>query len=183
MCGPRRRFGGAGRNYKVPLPEPDDHALGSSRGGFTTKVHALVDQLLRPVGLVLTPGQAHDNPQLVPLLDDYQGCWRSAGRVREHLHLVADKAYSHPSTRAALRSRRVRHTIPERSDQRERRTAKGSKGGRPPNFDEQLYTRRNTVERSFGRLKQWRGIASRYDKYALTFLGGVLLGAILQFRR
>ena len=142
-----------------------------------------MDQVLRPVGLLLTSGQSHDNPQLVPLLDDYQGWRRSAVRVRQGIHLVADKAYSHPSTRAVLRRRRVRHTIPERSDQRERRTAKGSKGGRPPNFDGQLYAKRNTIERSFGRLNQWRGIASRYDKYALTFLGGALLSAIVQFRR
>jgi putative transposase len=139
--------------------------------------------VLRPVGLVLTPGQAGDNPQLVPLLDDYQGYRRDAGRRGAGIHLIADKAYSHPSTRTELRSRRITHTIPERSDQWEHRAAKGSMGGRPPDFDPQIYAQRNTVERGFGRLKQWRGIASRYDKYALTFLGGVLLGAILQFRR
>ncbi|CKT00737.1 transposase [Mycobacterium tuberculosis] len=47
--------------------------------------------------------------------------------------------------------------------------------GRPPAFDAALYGLRNTVERGFHRLKQWRGIATRYDKYALTYLGGVLL--------
>ncbi|CKP87000.1 transposase [Mycobacterium tuberculosis] len=55
------------------------------------------------------------------------------------------------------------------------RKAKGSAGGRPPAFDAALYGLRNTVERGFHRLKQWRGIATRYDKYALTYLGGVLL--------
>src|SRR5277367_1645137 len=52
---------------------------------------------------------------------------------------------------------------------------KGSTGGRPPAFDAALYGLRNTVERGFNRLKQWRGVATRYDKYALTYLGGVLL--------
>ena len=54
-------------------------------------------------------------------------------------------------------------------------TAKGTKGGRPPGFDQQTYAKRNTVERGYLRLKQWRGIATRYDKHALTFLGGVIL--------
>jgi len=95
---------------------------------------------------------------------------------------LADKAYSHPSTRDELRRRRIRHTIPERSDQREHRAARGSRGGRPPSFDPARYAQRNTIERGFSRLKQWRGIASRYDKYALVFLGGALLAATLQYR-
>ena len=60
---------GAGSNYTIPPLEPADHALGRSRGGFTTKIHALVDHRMRPVVLRLSPGQAGDNPQLVPLLD------------------------------------------------------------------------------------------------------------------
>ena len=155
--------------------------MGRSRGGFGTKIHALVDHRMRPVGLGLTPGQAGDNPQLVPLLDDWLSQRPPAQRPR--IRLLADKAYSHASTRTELRQRRVRHTIPERSDQREYRSSKGSKGGRPPAFDPKLYAQRNTVERGFGRLKQWRGVATRYDKYALTFLGGVLLAAILQYRQ
>jgi transposase len=69
--------------------------------------------------------------------------------------LQADKAYSHPSTRAMLRAKNIAHTIPERSDQIKRRKAKGSLGGRPPAFDTEVYKDRNTVERGFGRLKQW----------------------------
>ena len=115
------------------------------------------------------------------MLDDYQGV-RVQGR-RRSLHLLADKAYSHPSTRTQLRARRIPHTIAERRDQKDRRKAKGSQGGRPPKFHKERYVERNTVERGFGRLKQWRGIATRYDKYALTFLGGVLLAATLQYRR
>ena len=133
---------------------------------------------MRPVGLIVGPGHAGDNPQLVPLLNDYHGV-----HGRRRLHVLADKAYSHPSTRAQLRARRIRHTIPERSDQQARRKAKGSRGGRPPKFDKERYAQRNTIERGFGRLKQWRGIATRYDKYALTYLGGVLLAATLQHRR
>jgi transposase len=123
----------------------------------------------------LTAGQAGDNPQLVPLLDDYAESRRVLGKPGCNFRLLGDKAYSHPSTRTTLRSKRIKHTIPERKDQIARRKAKGSAGGRPPKFDAPLYSLRNTVERGFNRLKQWRGVATRYDKYALTYLGGVLL--------
>lgn len=122
----------------------------------------------------LTGGQAGDNPQLMPLLDAH----RRRGR-RLRVRLLADKAYSHPSTRAELRRRRIPHTIPERSDQIARRKAKGSAGGRPPAFDAGTYRKRNAVERGYVRLKQWRGIATRFDKHARTFLGGVLLATTI----
>jgi transposase len=122
----------------------------------------------------LTGGQAGDNPQLLPLIDDLNDAGNT-GRFR----LLADKGYTYPSTRQALRRRRIAHTIPERSDQIARRKAKGSKGGRPPSFDAETYNKRNAVERSYVRLKQWRGLATRYDKHARTFLGGVLLAAAI----
>lgn len=78
---------------------------------------------------------------------------------------------------------KIAHTIPERTDQIERRKAKGSRGGRPPRFDAETYRHRNTVERGFNRLKHWRGIATRYDKYALTYLGGLTLAALVTYHR
>jgi putative transposase len=95
---------GAAPNDKIP--EPGDHGIGRSRGGLTTKVHALVDAGIHPVALLLSAGQAGDNPRLVPLLD----ALTQAGHRPEHL--LADKAHSHPSTRRELRHRRIRHTIP-----------------------------------------------------------------------
>jgi putative transposase len=86
---------------------------------------------------------------------------------------------SSPSTRKRLRALKIPHTIPERSDQTQRRIDKGSRGGRPSSFDLDIYRHRNTVERGYNRLKQWRGIATRYDKYALTFGGGVVLLAAI----
>lgn len=139
---------------------------------MSTKIHSFADQTTATVQVRLTGGQAGDNPQLVPLLDD----WHQAGKSWR-LRLLADKGYSHNSTRAVLRHRRIAHTIPQRSDQIAWRKAQGSKGGRPPAFDPATYTKRNVVERSYLRLKQWRGIATRYDKHARTFLGGVLLAA------
>jgi transposase len=152
--------------------------LGRSRGGLTTKVHALSDPTCTPVLALLTAGQAGDNPMLALLIE--------ALAEADHgldFRLLADKAYSHPSTRTYLRGKKIKHTIPERSDQIARRKAKGSKGGRPPGFDRESYKLRNTVERSFNRFKQWRGLATRYDKYAVTYLGGVLLGLIILTHR
>jgi putative transposase len=163
---------GAELNYKnSAISEPDDHGLGRSRGGLTTKLHALTDTATCPVAMLLTAGQAGDNPQLLPLVDGYFRTEQTSDGARD-VRLLADKAYSHPSTRTALRRRGIKHTIPERDDQIARRKAKGSAGGRPPAFDAEIYKQRNTVERGFNRLKQWRGVATRYDKYALTFLGG-----------
>ncbi len=87
-----------------------DHALGRSRGRWTTKIHALTDELCAPVTMLLSPGQAEDNPMLAPLLDAHPD--RFTGDTR----LLGDKAYSHNSTRADLRKRKIKHTIPERSN-------------------------------------------------------------------
>jgi transposase len=144
---------------------------------LSTKIHALTDTGTRPVAVILTAGQAGDNPQLMPLLDLHERQQLPGRRYR--FRLLADKAYSHPSSRKQLRDRRISHTIPERKDQKEHRKAKGSAGGRPPAFDPKTYAHRNTVERGFLRLKQWRGIATRYDKHALTYLGGITLATTL----
>ncbi|KAF0834726.1 DDE family transposase [Ornithinibacter aureus] len=95
---------------------------------------------------LLTGGQAGDNPMLSTLLV----ALAESGHEQD-FRLLADKAYSHPSTRTFLRGRRIKHTIPEKSDQIARRKAKGSKGGRQPGFDSDLYKQRNTIERSFSR--------------------------------
>jgi transposase len=93
--------------------------------------------------------------------------------------LLADKGYAHDPTRRALRRRGIRHTIPERSDQVARRAAKGSTGGRPPEFDKQLYRQRNVVERCFNRLKQWRDLATRYAKQASIYRSSLTLIAAI----
>jgi len=69
--------------------------------------------------------------------------------------------------------------IPEPADQAGHRKKRGSRGGRPVNFDAHDYKQRNVIERAFNRLKQWRGIATRYDKHALVYRGGVVLASIL----
>jgi transposase len=126
----------------------DREALGRSRGGLTSKIHLAVDARGLPMSVILSPGQAGDNPQLLPLLDQIAVGRDRPGRPRTHPdRVLADKAYSHPSTRAAMRARGIAFTSPERSDQIARRKAKGSRGGRPPAFDPERYTGRNVAER------------------------------------
>lgn len=145
-------------------------ALGRSRGGLTSKLHLAVDNRGRPLALTLTEGQAGDNPQLLPLLDAIALRTGRPGRPRKRPdHVVADRAYAHPSTRRALRRRGIGATIPEKSDQVAHRARRGSRGGRPPNFDRDKYRDRNVVERCFNRLKQHRALATRYAKRASLY--------------
>jgi transposase len=79
------------------------------------------------------------------------------------------------------RGRGAGAVIPERSDQIAHRAARGRAGGRPPRFDAELYRDRNVVERAFNRLKQWRGIATRYDKQARNYRAGIVIASIVLF--
>jgi transposase len=82
-----------------------------------------------------------------------------------------------------LRRRKIRHVIPERKDQKEQRQQKGSRGGRPPTFDRELYRERNWVERCVNRLKQWRRIATRYEKRAQNYLALLTIAATMIWLR
>lgn len=93
--------------------------------------------------------------------------------------LAADKAYSNRPCRDYLRQRSIRHTIPEKTDSQAARLRKGSRGGRPPAFDEDRYKKRNTVERAIDRLKQSRAVAPRYDKRGYVFLGTATAAALV----
>lgn len=162
----------------------DGEALGRSRGGLTSKIHLAVDGRGLPMSVILTPGQAGDNPQLLPLLDQIAVGRDGPGRPRTRPERVlADKAYSHPSTRAALRRRGIAFTSPEKSDQIARRAAKGSQGGRPPSFDPDLYANRNVVERCFNRLKQFRALATRYAKRMAYYRSEIIIAAIVLWLR
>lgn len=92
--------------------------------------------------------------------------------------VLADKAYSSRAIRALLRRRGIRAVIPQPIDQVAKRKRRGRSSGRPPTFDREAYKRRNTVERCINKLKQWRGLATRYDKTATIYLAGLHLAAI-----
>jgi len=162
-----------------PGSEPLDHALGRSRGGLSTKIHQLVDGNGRPLVIALTAGQAGDSPMLRWLLADLAVRRHGPGRPRTRPDAVlGDKAYSSRANRELLRGKRVKAVISQPADQIAHRQRRGSAGGRPPSFDAATYKGRNVIERSFNDHKQWRGIATRYDKHASIYRGGVVLRAI-----
>ena len=97
--------------------------------------------------------------------------------------LRGDKAYSSRGTRRELRRRGIKAVIPEPADQAGHRKRRGSDGGRPVGYDVEDYKNRNVVERAFNTMKNWRGLATRYDKHALVFRGGVVLAAVLTWLR
>jgi len=147
---------------------------------LTTKTHALVDGNGLPLVIVVTPGQANDSPALPKLLAELRVPRLGPGRLcTTPLALRADKVYSAKAHCGHLRSCGIIAVIPEQSDQIRNRKNRGSRGGRHVSFDAHDYKNRNVVERAFNHFKNWRGLASRYDKHALVYRGGVVLAAIV----
>ena len=132
------------------------NALGRSRGGITTKIHAAVDQAGRPHSLAVSASTLHDVRVAIPIL----------GRRRPRAY-VADRAYDSKALRKRLRSRGIKPVIPGRAN----RLA-------PIRFDKRLYRKRFNVECFFHQLKRWRKVATRFEKRAGTFLSVVLVAAI-----
>ena len=151
---------------------------------MTSKIHLAVDGNGLPMSILLTAGQCGDNPQLLPLLYQIAVHRDGPGRPRTRPErLIADKAYSHPSTRTAMRRRGIGFTSPERADQIAHRKSKGSRGGRPRAFDPVVYAGRNVVERCFNRLKQFRGLATRYAKRAAYYRAEVVIASFVLWLR
>ncbi|WP_406116402.1 IS5 family transposase [Streptomyces sp. NBC_01014] len=158
------------------------HALGRSRGGLTSKIHLACDAVGRPLAFTLTGGNTNDCTQFTAVMEAIRVPRVGPGRPRVRpSHVLGDKGYSSRAIRTWLRRRGIGHTIPERADQVRNRLRRGSRGGRPPAFDKQRYRQRNVVERCFNRLKQWRGIATRYDKTAESFQAAVTLASLLMW--
>ncbi len=175
----RRRTQGAGSNDKESDPSTDREALGRSRGGVSTKIHLAADARARPISRVITPGQRHDTVAFTPVMAGIRIHRHGPGRPRTRPdRVLADKAYSNRPIRAQLRRRRIKTTIPERVDQQAHRARKGRQGGRPPHFDPETYKGRNVVERAINKLKQFRAVATRYDKRAYIFSGTVDVASI-----
>jgi len=146
---------------------------------LTSKVHLSCDGKGRPLSVIVTVSQRHESTQLGAVLDAIQvpRLPGTAGRLRKRpKHLIADKGYSYPSCCRLLQKRGIRHTMSERRDQRERRRRHR---GRPPSFDATTYARRNVIERCVNRLKQWRGIATHYEKQAVNYRAAVVIATLL----
>jgi transposase len=132
--------------------------IGRSRGGPTTKIHALTDGCGRAVALLLTPGNSADISAAPSLL-----ATRSAPR-----RLIADKGYDANSLRSALRSQQTEAVIPSTTSRKQ-----------PIPYDRQAYRERNRIERAFCSLKDFRRVATRYDKLARNFLAAVEIAAVI----
>lgn len=126
---------------------------------MSTKVHLAVDGQGRPLSITLSAGQRHECTRVEQLLVELP--W-PAERV------VGDKGYSYTTVRAWLDAHGIAHTIPTRADQ-----------PADPHFDRAGYRRRNIVERCIGRLKQWRAIATRFDKRSRNYRTQLVLASIM----
>lgn len=157
----------------------DEEALGRSRGGFTTTLHLAFDGRGRPLSIVLTAGQRHDSTRLEATLDAIRVPGKRGRPRKRPQQLACDKGYSYPKCRRALRRRGIRHVIPERKEQREQRQARGALGGRAPRFEKAIDQERSWAERGVNRLKQWRGIATRYEKRAHNYLALVQIASLI----
>lgn len=132
-------------------------ALGRSRGGFSTKLHAACDALGNPLRFVVTPGQQAEVTQAPALL---------AGYAPEAV--IADKGYDSDALVGRIAVGGAEVVIPPRRNRKAQRA-----------YDRNLYADRNKVERLFNRLKQYRRVATRYDKTARNYLAFVEVGAIV----
>ena len=132
--------------------------MGRSRGGLTTKLHALTNQDGLPVRFALTPGQAHDAPVCRVLLTALQ-----PGQ-----YVLADKAYDADWIREMIWEQGAIDVIPSKSNRK-----------LPKDFDAELYKQRNKIERFFGRLKaSFRRIATQYEKTSQNFMAMIKLAAV-----
>ena len=132
--------------------------MGRSRGGLTTKIHARVDRHGRPLQLLITPGQAHDLTGAEPLL----------ATLTSRTIVIADKAYDADRLRVHIKARGAIANIPNMIRRKKRFR-----------WTKALYRERNHVERFFNKLKQFRRIATRYDKLARNFLAATTLVGVL----
>ena len=130
--------------------------MGRSRGGLTTKIHALVDANGLPIRLKLTEGQAHDGRSAADMVDGI-----GAGQI-----LLADRAYDSDGLRQSLKDRGAWANVKPLSN---RKTL--------PAFSQFLYRYRNLVERFFNKLKHFRAVATRFEKHDANYLALVKLAA------
>jgi transposase len=136
-------------------------ALGRSRGGFSTKIHLLVDSLGNPLHLLLSGGQRHDLSQAARLLNGY-----------DSQYVIADKGYDSDDLLRLINTQEAIAVIPPRANRRHKR-----------DYDKHLYKERHLVECCINKLKQYRRIFSRFEKLASRYLGFLKLAATLIWLR
>ena len=138
-----------------------EQALGKSRGGFSTKIHILVDALGYPLRFILTAGQRHDITQAEALIESF-----------EFKHAMADKAYDADSLLEAIAAIGADAVIPPSKNRTEHR-----------DYDKHLYKERHLVECFINKIKWYRRIFTRYDKLAQRYAAFLhLAGALIWLR-
>jgi transposase len=158
--------------------EPADHALGRSRGGFTSKFHLLTDGQGFPISVQVSPGQRHDSMMFEAVMNGVVPILQRQGRPRRRpKRLAGDKGYSYPRIRRWLADHGIIPVIAQRDDQRAQHK------GRPIPFDKALYRRRCVIEQSIGWLKECRRVATRFEKLAINFLATIKLAIIQRYLR
>jgi transposase len=168
-----RCAGGARRRHRrrprldegvaTELEVPQGHALGHSRGGFSTKIHLLCGSLGTVVGIHVTPGQRHESKAFEPTMQ--RVCLR---RRRWPRRLAGDKGYSYPRILRWLGRRRVGRVIPTRKDQ-----------PRDPSFDKAEYRKRDIIERVVGWSKECRRLLSRFEKLAVNYVAFWIIASLV----
>jgi transposase len=154
-----RLLGGQGSSLRLGWKRGEHaQAIGRSRGGRTTKIHALTDRFCRPIAFLLTGGQVADCIAADDLLD----------RIGTTEILHGDKGYDSDPVRRKIESKGAAPNIPPKINRRWKNC-----------FSPRLYRNRNAIERMFGRIKDFRRIATRYDRLAQNFLAAVCLAATL----
>lgn len=163
------------RGQKNDPEEPSDHALGRSRGGFSTKIHVLCDERGHPLHFHLTPGQAHESKALVALLAgaDEQVVDHDDEPVAWPVQLAGDKGYRADWIDEHLLSLGIQPVIPSKENE--------DRDARPVEFDRDAYRRRNIIERLIGWLKESRRIFSRFEKTAKNYGAMIKLAFIRRF--
>jgi transposase len=139
----------------------DDQALGRSRGGFSTKVHVLVDGLGNPLRLLFTAGQRHDSTQAAALLEGF-----TFERV------IADRGYAAQTLIDLILQAQAEPVIPPHQ-----------RAKQPREYDIWLYRERHLVECFINKIKHFRRVFSRFDKLARRYLGFLHLTSVLIWLR
>ncbi len=135
----------------------EHQALGRSRGGFSTKIHVVVDALGYPVDIALTPGQTHDSVPAMSMLEDIRA-----------IYVIADKAYDNDKIINLLESQGIVPVIPSRKNRKQ-----------PRDYDKHTYKERHLVEIFFNKIKQYRRVATRYEKLVQNYLSMVLIACCM----
>lgn len=162
----------AGARKVGPESEPSDHALGRSKGGFGTKFHMVCDRNGHPIAFEITAGQVNECTRFESLMGSI--CVPSSENPNVFLpkKLAGDKAYSSKAARDWLTKRNITPVIASRSNEKSRNDEQ---------FDRTAYRERNIIERTIGKLKESRRIATRYEKLGLNYAGMLKLGIIRMY--